>query len=72
MIAVWRPFYTEYTNLHVVMPGILRFAADKFMCLNSATKKPEKDCTFIYENIDSIAIRARHLHLDVRYVKEAL
>jgi len=50
-----------------LLPAILRFTSDKFMSLNAVTKKPEKECNYTYESIDSIVIRARHLHVDIRF-----
>ena len=52
-----------------VVPAILRFAGDKFSVVHSASgsKKAEKDQQYPYEAIESLWVRARPLHLDVRY-----
>eukprot|EP00026_Physarum_polycephalum_P001563 Phypoly_transcript_01565.p1 GENE.Phypoly_transcript_01565~~Phypoly_transcript_01565.p1 ORF type:complete len:546 (-),score=84.07 Phypoly_transcript_01565:1662-3230(-) len=51
-----------------LVPASLRFTAETFSVVNTqGPKRPEKDIRFQYENIESLWVRARPLHLDVRF-----
>lgn len=58
--------YCLFTSRSVV-PALIRFIGEKFSIINTAQKKTEKDQHFPYEGIESLWVRARPLHVDVRY-----
>lgn len=50
-----------------LQPAILRFSDEKFMCCDPVEKNPLKNCIWSLDKIESIVIRARHQHCDVRF-----
>jgi len=50
-----------------LVPALLRFTGDHVTAIDTAPKKTEKDFQFLYESVDSLAVRARPLHLDFRF-----
>lgn len=56
-----------------LVPAIIRLTADKFSTINTGTeKKTEKDAHYTYESIESLWVRARPLHLDIRFKDKKL
>lgn len=51
-----------------VVPALVRFSGEKFSIIQTAQKKTEKDQHYPYESIESMWIRARPLHVDVRLI----
>jgi len=49
-----------------LVPAILRFTADKFV-VTQTPPKSQKDLQYTYEQLDSVAVRARPLHVDIRF-----
>jgi hypothetical protein len=49
-------------------PALLRLSEDTFSCIDPETEKPlQKEMVWPYTAIDSIVMRARHQHMDVRF-----
>eukprot|EP01132_Coremiostelium_polycephalum_P007898 gene7898-9717_t len=49
-----------------LIPGFIQFTADKFVILDN-NKKPKPDGTFTYDQAESLVVRARPQHLDIRF-----
>eukprot|EP01113_Clastostelium_recurvatum_P035821 TRINITY_DN5030_c0_g1_i3.p1 TRINITY_DN5030_c0_g1~~TRINITY_DN5030_c0_g1_i3.p1 ORF type:complete len:526 (-),score=113.14 TRINITY_DN5030_c0_g1_i3:54-1580(-) len=55
----------------MLVPALMRLYKDKFVCVNAASKQPEKDMTFPFDQIESVVLRARHQHIDIRFLGKA-
>jgi GRAM domain len=51
-------------------PAVLRFHPDTFEVVDAASSKPIKAMNWTFKEIDQIVLRARPLHIDVRYNNE--
>lgn len=50
-----------------LVPAIIRFTGDKVSIIQQGPKKTEKDQHYAYESMESLWVRARPLHVDVRF-----
>jgi len=62
------PILFKHSN-DLLTPAILHFEETVFSCIDEGQKKPAKGMTFSYDDVEKLVIRARPLHLDLRFFK---